>query len=60
MAQAFSTRVARLKRRSGDACNTSEAVKSCAEKPGIEMAEHDLVDIARRDAGVGQRIGGRA
>ena len=36
MAQAFSTRVARLKRRSGEACSTSEAVKSCAEKPALK------------------------
>ena len=36
MAQAFSTRVARLKRSSGDACNTSEAVKSWAEKPALK------------------------
>src|SRR5579863_1989863 len=36
VAQAFSTRVARLKRSSGDACKTSEAVKSCAEKPALK------------------------
>src|ERR1700722_11676635 len=36
VAQAFSTRVARLKRRSGEACSTSEAVKSCAEKPALK------------------------
>src|SRR5450759_1310135 len=36
VAQAFSTRVARLKRRSGEACNTSAAVKSCCEKPALK------------------------
>ena len=36
VAQAFSTLVARLKRRSGEACNTSAAVKSCAEKPALK------------------------
>ena len=36
VAQAFSTRVARLKRRSGEACSTSAAVKSCAEKPALK------------------------
>ena len=36
VAQAFSTRVARLKRRSGEACSTSEAVKSCAENPALK------------------------
>src|SRR6202030_1189159 len=36
VAQAFSTRVAGWKRRSGEACSTSEAVKSCAEKPALK------------------------
>src|SRR5271169_1527518 len=36
VAHAFSTRVARLKRRSGAACSTSDAVKSCAEKPALK------------------------
>ena len=36
VAQAFSTRVARLKRKSGEACSTSEAVKSCAENPALK------------------------
>src|SRR5665213_370530 len=36
VAQAFSTRSARLKRSSGEACSTSEAVKSCAEKPALK------------------------
>src|SRR6202030_2354988 len=36
VAQAFSTRVAGLKRRSGEAWSTSEAVKSCAENPALK------------------------
>src|SRR5215831_4155468 len=36
VAQAFSTRVARLKRKSGEACSTKEAVKSCGEKPALK------------------------
>src|ERR1700719_3101892 len=36
VAQAFSTRVAGLKRKFGSACNTSEAVKSCGEKPALK------------------------
>ena len=32
----LSTLVASLKRRSGEACKTSEAVKSCAEKPALK------------------------
>src|SRR5580704_8518335 len=36
VAQAFSTRVAGLKRRFGSACNTSAAVKSCGEKPALK------------------------
>src|ERR1700748_2253584 len=36
VAQAFSTRVAGLKRNCGSACNTSAAVKSCGEKPALK------------------------
>src|SRR4051812_35461332 len=36
VAQAFSTRVAGLKRNCGSACSTSEAVKSCGEKPALK------------------------
>jgi len=36
VAQAFSTRVAGLKRNCGSACSTNEAVKSCGEKPALK------------------------
>src|ERR1700730_2884660 len=36
VAQAFSTRVAGLKRNCGSACSTSDAVKSCGEKPALQ------------------------
>src|SRR3954464_8886218 len=36
VAQAFSTRVAGLKRKLSFACSTSEAVKSCGEKPALK------------------------
>src|SRR6266436_3974984 len=36
VAQAFSTRVAGLNRNCGSACSTSEAVKSCGEKPALK------------------------
>src|SRR5688572_23021869 len=36
VAQAFSTRVVGLKRKAGSACSTSEAVKSCGEKPALK------------------------
>ena len=58
VAQAFSTRVARLKRRSGEACSTSEAVKSCAEKPALKWPSTISSTSLARDAGVGQRLAG--
>src|SRR5258706_10029752 len=36
VAQAFSTRVAGLNRNCGSACSTSDAVKSCGEKPALK------------------------
>ena len=56
VAQAFSTRVAGLNRNPSLACRTIEAVKSCGLKPGVEVAEQDLVDVLGRDPGVGQRL----
>src|SRR5437588_99142 len=50
VAQAFSTRVARLKRKSGEACSTNEAVKSCAEKAALKwpstISSTSLAEIA--------------
>jgi hypothetical protein len=57
VAQAFSTRVAGLKRSAGSACSTSEAVKVLRREAGIEMAEHDLIDLVGGDAGIDQRVG---
>ena len=34
--------------------------KILRREAGIEVAEHDFVDVARRNAGVGQRVGGHA
>jgi hypothetical protein len=56
VAQAFSTRVARLKRRSGEAWRTSEAVEILRGEAGVEVAQHDLVDVPGVDAGVGKRL----
>ena len=57
VAQAFSTRVAGLKRSRSSAWRTRLAVKSCGGKAGIEMAEHDLVDLVGTDAGMVERVG---
>ena len=56
MAQAFSTRVAGLKRSRSSACSTSEAVKSCAREAGVEMPEDDLVDLLGADARMVERL----
>ena len=50
VAQAFSTRVAGLKRRAGSAWSTSELVKSCGDEAAVEVAEPDLVDLGRARA----------
>ena len=34
--------------------------KILRREAGIEVAEHDLVDVARRNAGIGQRVVGHA
>ena len=58
VAQAFSTRVAGLKRKLSLACSTSEAVKSCGEKPALKWPSTISSTSAGLDAGVLQRLVG--
>ena len=60
VAQAFSTRVAGLKRNASLACRTSDGGEILRREAGIEMSEHDLVHGFRADPGMGERLAGDA
>src|SRR3954467_10415537 len=56
VAQAFSTRVAGLKRKASLACRPIGGGKSCGVKPAVKCPSQDLVHVRGPDPGVGQRL----
>ena len=56
VAQAFSTRSGALEAQFGRGLQHQRGGKVLRREAGVEMAEHDLVDIGRADAGVRQRF----